>query len=177
MKIIPNFLSTEEINALKTWIEENKDSDIFTDIVLYDYGNPRRTTRFTTDRDINFPKEAYDIQKRIIDTLKIENFKYPPFCHGMIASYAHVNNICYAHFDPVWYEGMETIHCNVVIQKSGGAEIMIDGITYLPEEGDLMCYNVCKSLHSVTEVLDNPRMLWIFGYCMPIDEWNKILEG
>ena len=117
---------------------------------------------------------AYEIQNRIIDHLQIKDFKYPPFPDGMVASVAYEGDKCFAHTDPTWYPDTETIHCNVIIQNSDGAEITVDGIKYNLPAGDLMCYNVCKSPHEVGEVLNNPRFLWIFGFSIPTNDWERI---
>ena len=172
MKIISNFISKEEMEILSYWIIQNKDTYQFKDVL--NMGGHRKSTRFSTD--VDYPKLAYDIQNRIINTLQLKSFNYPPFPSGIVASFAYVGDKCFQHTDPIWYRDMETIHCNIVTQIGGGADITIDEKKYNLPTGDLMCYNVCRSPHEVGEVLNSPRLLWVFGFCITLSEWERIIK-
>lgn len=171
---IPNFIDATEQKVLVDWINANKDSDIFCDANM---GGSRRTTRYTDADKLNFPVEAFNIRKRIIERLKLEHDAFgiaPKFAHGMVASYAPVGDACYAHRDPVWYKGYVTLHCNILIQApEDGGDVIVNDIPEKMHENELFCYRVSEDLHGVTEVLGTkPRLLWIFGFCIEQNEWD-----
>ena len=83
---------------------------------------------FRTQATIPFlrSKIVYKIQKRIIDQLEFKDFKLPKYHHGIVASYAGENDTVFEHTDPQWYPPYETLHCNLMLQKSlqGGNPII-----------------------------------------------------
>ena len=143
-KIIRNFVSQEEQTDLIQWIINNKDSSwLFKDANMD--GN-RVTTRYS--KDFSFPEVAYSIQKRIINRLKFKDFKLPKYHHGIVASYAGENDTVFEHTDPQWYPPLDTLHCNLMLQKpiEGGKPIIEKEEINLIER-DLLCYYVSEVNH------------------------------
>jgi hypothetical protein len=162
IKIIPNFVSSNECAELTSWITENHHSFLNANM-----GGVRKTTRYING-DINFPKIALEIRDRLKNHLGLEDMIRPPFINGMVASYAEPGDTCYEHTDPVWCEGYHTMHCNVIVQKpENGGNVIIEGQEFDMPEGDIICYYVSDLKHSVTEVTGNKnRLMWIFGFCV-----------
>ena len=167
-KIIRNFISQEEQTDLIQWIINNKDSSwLFKDANMK--GN-RITTRYS--KDFSFPEVAYSIQKRIINQLKFKDFKLPKYHHGIVASYAGENDTVFEHTDPQWYPPLETLHCNLMLQKSiKGGEPIINKKCIDLNERDLWCYYVSKVKHGSAKVIGNkPRLMYVFGFCIDYKE-------
>lgn len=162
IRLIPNFLTPEECRILAEWEEQNR--HIFQDANM---GGNRQTTRFIQDH-IDFPPLAHELRSRVKDLLGLDDRVRPPFASGMVASYAPPGDICIEHIDPEWYEGHHTLHCNVIVQKpESGGDVVIDGVLYNVNQGDLLCFYVSDYYHSVTKVIGNtPRLMWIFGFCV-----------
>lgn len=162
IKVIPNFVSSDECAELSSWISNNH--HIF---VNANMGGIRKTTRYLTS-GLEFPKVALEIRKRIKQHLGLKDMVRPPFIDGMVASYAEPGDTCYEHVDPEWFKNHHTLHCNVIVQKpEGGGNVVIDGHEYDTPQGDVICYYVSDLKHSVTEVIGNvPRLMWIFGFCV-----------
>jgi len=167
IKILPNFLSDAECNELASWIIGNHHT--FVDANM---GGNRKTTRYLTS-DLQFPKTALEIRKRIKEHLKLEDTVRPPFMDGMVASYAGPGDTCYGHKDPKWHDIHHTLHCNVIVQKpKSGGNVVIEEKEYDMPKGDLICYYVSDLKHSVNEVRgDVPRLMWVFGFC--VEEKNN----
>jgi len=168
-KIVKDFATKEEQEELINWILNNKDSSwLFTDAGM---GGNRITTRYSTE--FSFPETAYIIRKRIkkylINELKlIDDFKIPKFQDGIVASYAGENDTVYEHKDPQWYPSYETLHCNLMLQKSlKGGEPVINKKRIELRERDLWCYYVSKIKHGAAKVIGNkPRLMFVFGFCV-----------
>ena len=162
--IIKNFVSKEEQKKLAEWIINNKDTPrLFKDAGMK--GN-RITTRYS--KDFSFPPVAYNIQERIIDQLKLKNFKLPKYHHGIVASYAGENDTVYEHRDPQWYPPYETLHCNLMVQKPvAGGHPIINKEKIEVEERDLWCYYVSKVPHGSSKISGKkPRFMYVFGFCV-----------
>jgi len=167
IKVISNFVSSNECAELSSWIANNHHN--FVDANM---GGNRKTTRYLDD-NVKFPGVAKQIRERIKQHLELEDMVRPPFTNGMVASYAEPGDICYEHTDPVWCEGHHTLHCNVIVQKpESGGNVVINGKEYDVPKGDVICYYVSDLKHSVTKVLGNtPRFMWVFGFC--VEEQNE----
>ena len=127
----------------------------------------RITTRYTK-KYFSHPESAYKIQRRIIDKLKIGSFIFPNTMHGILADCAGEGDTVYEHTDPQWYPPRETLHCNLMLQKSinGGIPI-IEGEEIDLNEKDLLCYYVSRVKHSSSEVVGKRlRLLYTFGFCI-----------
>ena len=174
---INNFISKEDSKILSNWILNNCDKSFFKNANM---GGNRKTTRYSTDENFSYPKEALDIRKKIIDEFNLqENEKnniYPPFKNGIVASFALNNDTCYEHVDPVWAENYDTLHCNIITQApEQGGELVINKKKYIMKENELFCYQVSKSSHEVLQVKgEKPRLMWVFGFCVNKEQWNYI---
>jgi len=174
---IENFISKKDSKILSKWILDNSHKSFFKSANM---GGNRKTTRYSTDENFLYPKEVLDIRKKIIDKLNLQENEikniYPPFKDGIVASYAEDNDTCYEHTDPVWVEGYETLHCNIITQAPDqGGEVVINKNKYIMKENELFCYRVSKSSHKVLEVKSKkPRLMWIFGFCVNEEQWNYI---
>ena len=169
-KIIKNFVSKEEQKKLAEWIISNKDTPrLFKDAIMK--GN-RLTTRYS--KDFSFPPLAYKLKKRIIDELKLKNFKLPEYHDGMVASYAGENDTVCNHRDWQWHPPYETFHCNLMVQKPlAGGHPIINNEKIDVEERDLWCCYVSKVTHGSSKIIGKrPRLIYVFGFCM---EYKPIL--
>ena len=163
-KLIKNFLSEEECTLLDKWIVDNKNKDFFKDANM---NGKRVTTRYS--ENVPFPKDVFSIKERLINLLQLPEVRHPPFYEGMIASYAPVGDNVYIHKDPIWEEGLKTLHCNVVLSDSeGGFPIIEDEILKI-KKGDMWCYLVSDVNHGCSTVTGNiPRTMWIFGFLIKL---------
>lgn len=181
-KIIKNFISQDEIRSLNKWTLLNYTNEYFYDANMdLFHERTRLTTRLANEVDykkigleINYPQESYNIRKRIIETFGLQSYKSPnSFYDGIVNGIGFENGSICHHIDPIYYDGTETLHCNIITQKplSGGITIIND-YEFDAEEGDLLCYVVSKHYHEVTKIVGpKERILWVFGFC--IDD-NKI---
>jgi len=174
---INNFISKEDSKILSNWILNNCHKFFFKDANM---GGNRKATRYSTNENFLFPKEALYIRKKIIDKFNLqENEKnniFPPFKDGIVASFAVNNDTCHEHVDPVWVENYETLHCNIITQApEQGGEVVINKKKYTMKENELFCYRVSKSSHEVLQVKsEKPRLMWVFGFCVNEQQWNYI---
>jgi len=167
-KIIKNFVSENEQNKLVEWIIDNKNTPgLFKDAGM-NFSN-RVTTRFS--KDFSFPEVAYKIQKRIIGQLKFKDFKLAKYHHGIVASYAKEHDVVFEHMDPQWYPPYETLHCNLMLQKSlRGGKPIINKINIDLDERDLWCCYVSKVPHGSSTIIGTrPRLMYVFGFCVEYD--------
>lgn len=174
-----NFISPNEAQELSNWILQNKDKEFFKDANMK--GN-RVTTRFSTNMDFKYPSIIKDLRNKIVDLLdldKEENDKiYPPFKEGAVASCAFTGDTCYEHIDPIWYNGFHTMHCNIITQApENGGNLVLNGVLEQMNERELICYLVSKLPHATTLIEGSKeRLMWVFGFCIQDDKWNKLIE-
>lgn len=177
---IENFISNEESLVLSNWILKNKDQDFFQEANM---GGNRKTTRYTESDKFTFPSEALKIREKIVDAFALtENEKrnlIPPFKQGIVASYAENEDTCYEHLDPVWFDGLDTLHCNIITQAPDqGGEVLVEGEKFVMKEKELFCYRVSKNKHEVLKVdSKKPRLMWIFGFCIVQEQWANIIAN
>lgn len=179
VKVIKNFVSGQELNDLNSWTLENfkTNPQWYHDACMDDFREETRfTTRLYNDIDhkeqnifIDYPKQVYDIKKRIINFFRLEDYKQPPsFVDGIVNGIGFEGGSISEHTDPEYYVNTSTLHCNVISQKaiSGGVTI-IENVEYDVDEGDLLCYIVSKQKHRVTQTVGSKnRILWVFGFCI-----------
>ena len=69
---------------------------------------------------------------------------------------------------------LATLRCNLLSRKSEeGGELFVNNKEYPMEEGAIHCYLVSENPHRVEEVKgDTPRVLWMFGFGVDINEWE-----
>jgi len=175
---IKKFVTNQEIKALKKWTIDNKDNETFTvvdDYVSFSYN--RKSTRHTIEDSFknDFPVEAYNIQKRIIDFFKLSNVRYPEYHSGIVASYADIGSVLGDHIDPIYYPETQTIHCNVLVSKpKKGGIFYYGGVPVTQGVGDLVVSNVGSTSHSVSEIQGSPRIVWLFGFCLENKDWDRL---
>ncbi len=162
-----NLITPEEKDSLISWIVDNKDGNLFK--WSGHAGTIRRTTRFSDN--VIYPELAFTVRDRIKERLGITTNFYPNYPYGMVATYGHADDECSFHTDPVWYENHFTFHCILMLAKPehGGIPIIGD-VQYPMEEGDGLCYPVSEIPHGTNKMTgDKPRILWIFGYSIPLN--------
>lgn len=162
--VIENFISNEECNELTNWTLTHQ---------MQPYFKPacgRTSTRFSYT-GVPFPKTAYLIQEKIINTLNLQGINFAPFCDGFYSGLArNKDEVFYEmHKDPVYVDGTYTLHCNIVTtNSSGGAVYIKDHGVYEMTKGRLVAYPVSEVEHEVQPAKnDDVRNLWVFGFCIP----------
>jgi hypothetical protein len=176
---IPNFISLKEATILTDWVLANQNEDFFR---YADMGGIRKTTRFSTDKHFDYPKESLEIRKQIISKFNLEENEkknlYPPFKNGIVASCAYDTDTCYEHVDPEWHEGLDTLHCNIITQSPDeGGEVIVGGQKHHMVERELFCYRVSKIEHEVLKInTKKPRVMWVFGFCISEERWKQIID-
>lgn len=174
-----NFISREEAREMSSWVLSNKENNFFTDANM---GGVRLTTRYSNYNSFEYPSVVLNIRKKIIDKFALyeeENFNIrPPFKNGIVASCASPGDTCYEHIDPVWHQGFNTLHCNVITQSPNkGGDLILDGVIEQMLELELCCYLVSKNPHSTTLVEGNKeRIMWVFGFCIDDEKWKMLIE-
>jgi len=186
VKIVKNFITDKEVKVLNRWTLEHYKNPYFMDPRM---NKDDKQTRFTTrhaygrceeyqDYKVEYPKEVYDIQKRLIDYLKVKENRiapWPSFTDGICTTIAFPPGSCCKHTDPVYYENTYTLHCNFVTQnpESGGITYVEDD-PYQFGEKDMLMYITSHLDHEVTEISgDTPRILWVYGFCLSLLKMNK----
>ena len=175
--IYPNFATQEEINALNKWTElgvKNK----WLDIGISNNGDlkTRLTSRMYFDR-YEYPQIVRDLSERIRKFVGIDSY---PLIEGhgrdgVVVSYTMNGGDVAKHKDPKSAEGLATLRCNILTQKSeNGGDLYVDGNKININVGDLHCYLVSEHEHWATPVEGNtPRIMWMFGAHVPVDDWNS----
>lgn len=175
----PDFISNNESQELSNWVLNNKEKDFFNDANM---GGVRLTTRYSNHDSFEYPSIALSIRKKIVNLLDLHeeecNGIYPPFKDGVVASCALPGDTCYEHIDPVWHQGFNTMHCNVITQTpNSGGDLILNGAMEPMKEKELVCYLVSKTPHSTTLIEGTKeRIMWIFGFCIDYDKWDTLSE-
>lgn len=178
LEITQSFLQPKEIQALNAWVDEaiaNKWMGV--GLSLKDDCANRLTTRFYGERFV-YPQLALGIRDRIKEHLGFSNAPWVTNHgrDGIVVSYTKRGGDVHPHKDPKSYSDLATLRCNVLTQASEeGGELVLDGKKVSPDVGDLHCYLASEYEHYVTEVKgDTPRILWMFGVCVPKKEWEPV---
>tara|TARA_B100001094_G_scaffold327296_1_gene385165 strand:+ start:38153 stop:38740 length:588 start_codon:yes stop_codon:yes gene_type:complete len=180
--ILRNFLFEDDVKELNQWTLRNNHLHYFKDACM-DPDN--HGTRFTTRRcneeiagDIDYPKSAYVIQKRIINYFHLEGYKSPPsYSHGIVTGIGYDGGRIENHIDPTYYPDTKTVHFNAITQQAEeGGHTIIDGVEYKNvNPTDLLIYQVSELHHEVTSTKGNtPRILWVFGFCLDNEKIEEI---
>lgn len=189
IKIVKDFITNDEIKILNQWTLSNYTQPYFIDPRMNeDTFQTRFTTRHSYNRSkeyknykVQYPEEVYNIQKRLIDYLKIKNNSIAPwpfFTGGVCTTITFSPGSCCKHIDPIYFPNTYTLHCNFVTQnpKSGGITY-IEDIPYEFEKNDMIMYVTSHLEHEVTEIFGNvPRILWVYGFCVNLFEINEIFD-
>ena len=181
--LVPNFLSPEEIQVLKDWVNQAVVDGQFVDGITGDWDKKEfsKTKKRLTNRmsqNINYPELVKTLQDRIRQTVPltaeapvIENHGKD----GVVVSITYNDGDVYRHKDPSVGEGVVGLRCNVLVRKAeSGGTVHVEDKAYDLNEGDMMCYLVTECYHSV-EVCrgDTPRTLFMFGFIVDKDSWNN----
>jgi hypothetical protein len=164
VQVIKNFYDDDVKRKLNNWTLMNYGDKLkFTNANNNPPGTSY-TTRWTED-DIGFPKEAYDLRDKVIDTLELKNYVYR-YGQGIINTVNYPGCVVWEHKDLDLLDDQHIIyHCNIVTKKPKGGETVIEGEVYDLAENDLLCYAVSELSHKVNLVEgDRLRMMWIFGF-------------
>ena len=189
IKIVKNFITIDQINVLNNWTLENYQKPYFSNPNM---NSDKIQTRFTTrhaynrneeyqDYKIQYPKEVYDIQKKLLIYLKLSSnciIPWPSFTDGIVTTIAFPPGSCFKHKDPIYFKNTYTLHCNFVTQnpKNGGITY-IEDIPYTFEENDMIMYVSSHLDHEVTEISEHtPRILWVYGFCINLLQMNNIFQ-
>lgn len=205
VKAYKDFITQEEKNVLNQWTLSNFKHNYFIDPKmdsnhlektklttrfanpLVNYGNPPLNSsshdhiNFIVYSNPNFtyPKVAYDIQKRIALTFEFEDFGLSPVGKdGIISEISFEGGTVHPHIDPIWFEGTQTVHFNIISQKpiSGGIT-HIENDPWEVEETDLLSYIVSKAEHKVDEIVGKKeRILWVFSFMLSESDVRRIFN-
>tara|TARA_A100001201_G_scaffold116762_1_gene100370 strand:- start:874 stop:1482 length:609 start_codon:yes stop_codon:yes gene_type:complete len=189
VKIVKNFITDEEVKVLNQWTLDHYKNPYFMDPKM---NKDDKQTRFTTrhaygrckeyqDYKVEYPKEVYDIQKRLFDYLKVKEntiAPWPSFTDGICTTIAFSPGSCCKHTDPVYYENTYTLHCNFVTQNPEiGGITYVEDVPYQFKEKDMLMYITSHLDHEVTKISgDNPRILWVYGFCILKEELEVIFN-
>ena len=189
VKVVKNFITDNEIDELNQWTLSHYNEPYFMNPGM---NNDESQTRFTTrhsygrckeyqDYKVQYPKEVYDIQKRLLEYLKIKEntiAPWPSFTDGICTTIAFPPGSCCKHTDPIYFENTYTLHCNFVTQnpESGGITY-VENTPYQFEKNDMIMYITSHLEHEVTEISgDIPRILWVYGFGITLPEMNHIFN-
>jgi hypothetical protein len=168
--ILKKYLNFQICDELANWIVENKNKPFFEDANM---DGKRLTTRYS--KEFEFPMKAYEIQKKVIETLKIKNYSLVNFKDGMVADFADIGDTCYKHTDRVWKEGTITLHCNIKLTDCKGGEPFVEEEEIIFEKGDLLIYPVSVVEHGSKLVSGTmPRLIWTFGFSITQEDYESI---
>lgn len=171
---LPIAISKQELKVLSDFAKTNYASHTFKDANMR--GN-RVTTRYTDERLIRYPQEAYNIRERIQQAL-VSSEPISKFPHGIVVSYAKIGDSCYSHKDPVWVEDKFTVHCNLLVSPAeSGGDLYIEKEYCAMPVGTVICYPVSEVEHETTQIKGvSPRIVWIFGFTMKPEDFYLIKD-
>ena len=186
VKIVKNYLSIEECDALNLWVKDAIASDTLSfgqnsrENLSRDY-TLRYTSRFTAEK-YEYPQLALDIYNRIETNFNLEQWHSPVHPHGkngIVVSATLPGGGVYLHKDPMIPDTLETLRCNILTSETEGGLIHVGNEIYQLKKGDMMQYLVSRHEHSVETVIGNEndlRILWMFGWCVDGDEWEASIN-
>jgi hypothetical protein len=173
VRIIKKYVTSDVLNELNSWTLNNYKHHFFSETINMNSGGTRYTTRQCVNRNrdwlFDYPNVVYDLQKRICNDFCIENELVAPIGkNGIVTGIGFENDYIKEHIDPIWVENTETVHFNIISQKSNvGGVTIIENEPYDIDEGDLLVINVSKHKHKVTKTFGNiPRILYVFGFSL-----------
>jgi len=177
LEITPNFISADECKFLNAWAYEGVEkgwldkgrtrTGEFTDL--------RLNSRTYGDR-FSYPKEVIDLSNKIRKFAGISN--YPLIeshgKNGVVVSFTKPTGNVFEHFDNGEFN-VSALRCNIITQEAEeGGELFVGGHKINVKAGDLHCYLATNYKHSVTEVKGSkPRILWMFGAAVPLNDWEN----
>jgi len=176
------FLDFAQCEALNAWVDEGVDKK-WLDVGMsrgsgWAYKD-RLTTRNYGNR-FDYPSAVYQVFEEITDLLGLHDVPKSVVGagkNGVVVSCTFPQGDVYKHKDPM--EGdLHVLRCNVMTRAADeGGQLFIDGEKIEIGVGDLHCYLPSDVEHYVTEVKGSTsRVLWMFGYQMSKEEWQKKVE-
>ena len=181
--LIKNFLPEEVCKELTEWVKLGVTNKWLDNGLGTDFGY-RSATRFTTraygDR-FEYPQVVYDTYAKIRTYLSIPHLRTSYAGggkSGVVVSCTLPGGDVFPHIDPKEPWG-HVLRCNVLTQAAdAGGELFIGGEKIEVGVGDLHCYLPSTVVHHVTEVKgETPRILWMFGFQIRLDEFNAIADN
>ncbi len=181
--IIRNFLSTDDMRELNTFVDEGVKLGWLgpgIDRGRFNYSG-RYTSRLYGD-NFEYPEIVGDVYKRITDALSLHDLKKSVLGggkNGVVVSCTFHGGDVYEHKDPKEENGLEVLRCNIMTRSpTDGGVLFVDGKQVDLGEGDLHCYLASNVKHYVTPV-SGPisRVLWMFGYQVSQRDWDRKLAN
>lgn len=180
--LLRNFLFENDVQVLNQWTLDNCHREFFQDANMDpDNSETRFTTRcpnYSIAPVIDYPKNAHDIRKRIIEYFHLKNYKSPySFYDGIVNGIGYNGGRIMKHIDPIYYPDTKTVHFNAITQQADmGGHTIIGGVKYDDvNPTDLLIYQVSEIKHEVTITKGStPRILWVFGFCLDDKKINEI---
>jgi hypothetical protein len=173
-----NFITPQECEKLNAWViagVRKKWLDAGTDRQNFRYSK-RVTSRLYPDRYV-YPKFVIDLSERIRGFCGISEHRLIEGHgrDGVVVSCTFNGGDVFEHQDPRSVDGLLTLRCNVLTQAAdAGGVLRVGGVARPLEVGELHCYLASEHLHSVSTVSgDTPRILWMFGAHVPVEDWNS----
>lgn len=173
IETVKDFISLDEQAELNNWAllaVQNKWLDTSTA-----FASGRLTTRMYGDR-FETPRVALSILSKVREQLGLKD---APIIDGhgrdgIVVSYTYPGGFVHPHFDPPTLQGA-ALRCNIITQApDSGGSLFVDGKRVLVAERELHCYAVSAWEHWIEEVTgDTPRILWMFGFGVPLDDWEN----
>jgi hypothetical protein len=176
LDIVPSFVTANEMAELNRWTEqgvENKWLDMGRSVC--GATDLRLNTRMYGHRFV-YPKIAHEIFQRIRDHLGFVDTEIIKRHgrDGIVVSYTKVGGDVFKHKDNSKH-GFSALRCNIITQAADcGGKLFVDGKQVDVKAGDLHCYLTSEYEHYVTEVEGNsPRIIWMFGFSIEKEMWEK----
>jgi len=160
-----DFITEEERLSLIDWMDNS--GKLVPGLSRGEFGYSSRKTTRLNEETILFPKEAYAIQKRIMDLYGFRGGDVERVAKGsgMISVVTYPGGDTYKHTDPI-LGNKHAMRANIILQNAEeGGELYVAGEHISLKEKELHCYCATKHEHWVTEVKgDKTRYIWIFGF-------------
>jgi hypothetical protein len=180
--IFKNFLDKDTCNQLNDWVDlgvKNKWLDLgISRGSGWEYD--KRVTTRNYGNLFEYPPLVHQVFDKITNNLQLQDLPKSVIGggkNGVVVSCTFPEGDVYPHKDPK--EGnLEVLRCNIMTRDSDeGGELFIGGDKIDIKVGDLHCYLASDVEHYVTEVRgQTPRVMWMFGYQVLKEEWQKRME-
>ena len=177
LEVTKAFLTQEECDALNAWALQGVTNGwVSTGTSSVGLTRNRLTSRMYGYR-FTTPKIVKDVSKKVRSHVGVST--YPIIGKhgrdGAVVTCTYDGGDVHIHRDPRNFPKLATLRCNVMTQKpESGGVLHIENEAVEIDVGDLHCYLVSEHPHYVTTVSGEiPRILWMFGACVPADDWNS----
>lgn len=177
VEIARGFLSAEECSALNEWALLGVENGwLDAGVSRGKATRTRLTSRMYGDR-FETPSVVKSISEKIraYAGVHLHSIIEGHGRDGVVVSCTYAGGDVYEHKDPRSFPELATLRCNVMTQKSeAGGILHLEGRPVELDVGDLHCYLASEHAHNVDPVVgDTPRILWMFGACVPAEDWNS----